>query len=163
MTTPKIHWLKFPWILLWALPATSVVAGITTVIIAFTHQDDMVVDAYYKKGMSYNRDQNADKQARASEINAQWVYLNGKVLLTASGIPSSTGVNSLLLNLSHPLVKSHDREVQLTRVSEFQFEGTLDIHESAHWYIELTPNNKAWRLRGQWDGKSASQLKPEVL
>ncbi|NNJ73016.1 MAG: nitrogen fixation protein FixH, partial [Enterobacterales bacterium] len=48
-------WYKqfWPWFIM-ALPASAVIAGITTVVIAYKNADSLVVDDYYKEGKAIN-------------------------------------------------------------------------------------------------------------
>ena len=44
----------WPWFII-MLPASVVVAGLSTWYIAHRHADDLVVDEYYKSGLAINR------------------------------------------------------------------------------------------------------------
>jgi hypothetical protein len=59
-------WYKqfWPWFLM-ALPASAVVAGIATVVIAMTNPDGLVKDDYYKAGLGINRTLEREQQAAA--------------------------------------------------------------------------------------------------
>ena len=54
----------WPWFLI-LLPASVVVAGLTTLYIANRHADDLVVDDYYKDGLAINRQ--LEKKQRAAD------------------------------------------------------------------------------------------------
>jgi len=54
----------WPWFLI-LLPASVVVAGLTTLVLANRHADDLVVDDYYKDGLAINR--KLEKQQRADQ------------------------------------------------------------------------------------------------
>ena len=52
----------WPWFIM-ALPLAAVIAGLTTVAIAVTHQDSVVRDDWYTEGKSINQDIARDSRA----------------------------------------------------------------------------------------------------
>ena len=60
----------WPWFLI-LLPASVVVAGLSTLYIANRHADDLVVDDYYKDGLAINRQLEKKQRANVLGITAQ--------------------------------------------------------------------------------------------
>ena len=152
----RVNWFALPWLLLWLLPATSVVAGLSTLAIALLNQDDMVTDDYYKKGMSFNRLQQADQQANG-------FIAENQIVIMLAGNDIETVGDTLQLKLFHPTQKEHDQHIELRRVGPFQFQAQWSAHGDWRGYAELSPEDARWRLRGQWQADRINPLQPEVL
>ncbi|NQD37909.1 FixH family protein [Permianibacter sp. IMCC34836] len=158
-----VNWLKLPWLLLWLLPALAVVAGLTTVYIAVRYGDSMVKDDYYKQGLAYNVQQQADRQAADLHLRAMLVPVNSQWLLTLSAEKMPVLPEVLLLQLSHPTDKSVDQQITFTRQSGQQYAATVSALVETNWYVQLHPEDDSWRLRGRWQSGAAAQLQPEIL
>jgi len=64
-------WYRLPYVwLVIAFPALSVAAGLTTLFIAVSTYDGLVVDDYYKRGMEINRELDRDRAAVERELGA---------------------------------------------------------------------------------------------
>ena len=63
----------WPWFIV-ALLGTTVVAGLTTVYIAASGADSLVVDDYYKEGKAINRDLAQDHEAQLREAHAALAF-----------------------------------------------------------------------------------------
>ena len=59
----------WPWFII-ALPASAVIAGLTTVYIAFDEPDGLVVDDYYKEGLAINQTLARDQRAAQLGLSA---------------------------------------------------------------------------------------------
>ena len=64
-------WYKqfWPWFLM-ALPASAVIGGIITIVIAMTNPDGLVKDDYYKAGLGINRTLEREQQAATLGLSA---------------------------------------------------------------------------------------------
>lgn len=163
-TEATVNWLKLPWSLLWFLPGLSVVAGLITVFIAVRYGDSVVKDDYYRQGLAYNAQQQADQAAAAINLQAMLVMVNEKQLLvTISAEQLPVLSEQLQLLLSHPTHSSADQVVTLRQQSGRQYVAELSLSAHAHWYVQLQPADGSWRLRGRWQSPAPAQLKPEVL
>jgi hypothetical protein len=135
----------WPWFLI-SLPASVVVAGLTTAYIANKHADDLVADEYYKDGLAINRQLEKKQRALDQGISAQ-LYFNGDTITvkTTEGVQEPT----LRLLMSHPLEADRDFTVILAKVKPGLYRG---IHEDEvaprwHWILEA-PQPNGWRLDG---------------
>src|SRR5512147_2742844 len=110
-TTLPLHskpWYRepWPWFLI-ALPATAVVAGLTTVWIAFQNDDGLVVGDYYKEGLAINQTLARDDAARALALAATMKGEDGALELTLAGHLKTYPVQ-LILTLAHPTHQGMD-------------------------------------------------------
>ena len=68
---PKRPWYREPWVwLMIAFPMTAVIAGMTTIYLAVSTADGLVVDDYYKRGKAINMDLARDAAAARYQLKA---------------------------------------------------------------------------------------------
>lgn len=143
----ELPWYRqfWPWFLI-ALPASVVVAGLSTVYIANQGADDLVVDDYYKNGLAINRKLEKKQRATDMGISAQLLFSEQSVSITTAG-PVIAGELHLLL--SHPLEADRDFNVILSRIGPNLYRGELQHPIAArwHWTLELRAPT-GWRLDG---------------
>jgi len=135
----------WPWFLI-ALPASVVVAGLTTVYIAHEGADDLVVDEYYKDGLAINRQLEKSERASALGLSASLEFSDHSVAVSLTG---ETAAEELYLVLSHPLEADRDFTVVLSRVEPGFYAGLLNqaIYSRWHWTLE-DRRQPGWRLDG---------------
>src|SRR5688500_11075293 len=113
-TTIPTPWYaqRWPWLLMLG-PTLVILAGSFTIWIAFSHQDAMVVDDYYKQGKAINQDLRRDRAATALGLSASWRYdaaagkLNGTLL--SFGAPAAGKVQ---IHFSHATQPEKDFKVE---------------------------------------------------
>lgn len=152
-TTEAIRpWYRqfWPWFLI-ALPATSVVAGLTTLAIAIRNQDSLVRDDWYKDGKAIN--QSIARDAKATELgitaNLEMDNVTGDVFVTLSGQKALPATELVTLTLSHPTLADQDQTVALTVRADGKYQGALSHGLKGPHYIEL--GTQEWRLRSSRD------------
>jgi len=140
----------WPWFLI-ALPASSVVAGLTTLAIAIRNQDSLVRDDWYKDGKAINQSLARDNLATSLALTAalQLDDVTGEVLITVSGKDSFTPPASLTLVFSHPTQATLDQIIALSRRDGGRYQGVLQHELKGRHYVEL--GNMEWRLRSTRD------------
>lgn len=146
-TTP---WYRqfWPWFLM-ALPASAVVAGITTVIIAMQTEDTLVSDDYYKDGLAINQDLKRENKARSMGLNAQ-IHINqqGVLQITMNADQSLPAWPAIQISLSHPTQARKD----LSYTALIDQQGDYIVHQASihagRWYIKLEAPGQEWRLNG---------------
>lgn len=145
-------WYKqfWPWFLM-ALPASAVIGGIVTIVIAMTNPDGLVKDDYYKAGLGINRVLEREQKAMSLGLSAaiQWQPAEQQlsVQLTAHQPVAS---ERLLLELIHPTRSGQDIHVPLLHQDGGLYTGLLAETPSAgNWYLFITPEDKSWRLNGR--------------
>jgi hypothetical protein len=135
----------WPWFLI-LLPASVVVAGLSTLFIANRHADDLVVDDYYKDGLAINRQLEKKQRAEQLGISATLTFSGSRVDVRLTG---SVSTPDLHLLLSHPLESDRDFDVVLRRIDAGHYQGTLpaSVQPRWHWTLEQGGSD-AWRLDG---------------
>lgn len=135
----------WPWFIM-ALPASAVIAGLSTVYIAFKNQDSVVRDDWYQDGKSINLDMARETRAHALGISAELVLdaLTGDVRLALHGNPPLLLPASLRLVFSHVTRADLDQAITLQRRNDGQYHGTLGRMLRGRFDIELSGND--WRL-----------------
>lgn len=140
----------WPWFLI-ALPATSVVAGLSTLTIAILNQDSLVRDDWYKDGKAINQSLARDDAAASLGMSAelQLDRVTGEVSVTLATRKGNVAPETLTLTLSHPTLATQDQSVVLTRRPDGHYQGVLAHGLQGRHYIEL--GNAEWRLRSSRD------------
>lgn len=142
---PRPWYRQFwPWFIM-ALPASAVVAGLTTVGIAVVNQDSVVRDDWYKEGKAINqslaRDTRATALGMAADVSVDEVTGEVTVRLRQAGQVPQPG--QITLYFQHPTRASADQHLVLTRRGD-AWRGQLPAALHGRYYVELgTPE---WRL-----------------
>ena len=145
-------WYKqfWPWFLM-ALPASAVVAGIATIVIAMTNPDGLVKDDYYKAGLGINRTLEREQRAAALGLHAglEWQPNAQQVTLQLSAEKPFKS-ERLLLELLHPTRSGLDIRIPLQHQGNNRYSGLLAANPAAgNWYLIITPEDESWRLNGR--------------
>ncbi|HDZ57619.1 MAG TPA: hypothetical protein ENI17_06290 [Pseudomonas xinjiangensis] len=145
-------WYKqfWPWFIL-SILGLSVVLGLSLLFIAFTNQDSMVRDNYYKEGRAINMHLGRDNMARELNLSAAFSIdeVTGEISLELNG---DLGVNpaDLQLDLVSPSHADRDRTIMLNRVGANQYAGQMSVGIQGRHYVDLSdpvlPGNDGWRL-----------------
>lgn len=136
----------WPWFIM-ALPASAVVAGISTVIIAVKNQDSLVRDDWYKEGKAINLNMARDNAAGQLGIVADIKIdaLTGEVTAglqhkdTSASLPAQ-----LLLVFTHPTRAEADQSIVMQRHADGRYHGLLQRALQGRFDIEL--GDTQWRL-----------------
>jgi hypothetical protein len=134
----------WPWFLI-LLPASVVVAGLSTLFIANRHADDLVVDDYYREGLAINRQLEKKQRASALQLSASIQFGPDSVTARLSGPVDDT---ALRLSLSHPLEADRDFTLSLSRVGPGLYRGALEHRVAPRWHWTLESLDNRWRLDG---------------
>src|SRR6218665_3703600 len=140
------HRQFWPWFIM-ALPAASVVAGISLVIIAVKNQDSLVRDDWYKEGRAINQNMARDEAARKLGIAAdiRMDALTGEVNVFLHENPAwQTRPAQLLLVLNHPTRAEDDQHLVLLKAPDGRYHGQLQHAVKGRFHIEL--GDAQWRL-----------------
>lgn len=157
-STPALPWYRHPWVwFIIALPALSVVGGLSLLAVSITHQDDLVRDDWYKAGRAINQDLQAENRARELGLAATLVLdpaaPSVRIEITgAAGLPSR-----LSLSLVHSTLASEDMTVFPERIEPGIWQAALPRLPlgKRHLMLEpvvdagqgVPPENYRWRLR----------------
>ncbi|HTD03634.1 FixH family protein [Undibacterium sp.] len=145
-------WFKqlWPWLLV-TPPIVAVVAGSYMASLAYSAQDPMVVDDYYKEGQAINHDLRRDKVAATLKLSASMRYdaVKGTVagkLRSAGSMPKGM----LTVRLVHPTQPSKDLTISTQLDDDGNFTLPLPMLDRAAWQITLEDRAYQWRLTGVW-------------
>lgn len=164
----RLPWYRqfWPWFL-FGLPGVAVVAGITTVIIAATTFDGLVVDDYYKEGLAINRDLDKDHMAARLGLSAAMDFdlARGKVSVVLDSKLPIPDQGALTLNLIHPTRAHADVSIPLqagTRPGHYEARFPPQAR-AIHWDLLLQPRHGHWRLLGRYPGGESARLKMAAI
>lgn len=144
-------WWKEPMVWLIAgLPATAVVAGFTTYFIAAHNPDSLVKDEYRKEGFALvEKSSAADQRAASLGLLARLTSRDGQLLVTLKS-REKTEPGRLALTIIHPTRESQDMHILLGRSSGETYAATLPNLGSGKRILVLEPEDRTWRITGQW-------------
>lgn len=167
MNTQTIQpWYRqfWPWFLI-TFPATAVIAGIITIVIAVKTDDGLVEDDYYKAGLAINRTLERSQAASQLGLSAtvNWEQQTGILNLSLQGNLATTPAR-LEMTLLHPTRAQLDKKIKLYSIAgTSHYTGRMALIESGNWHIIIEPEDKSWRLRGRTSQPLQTDwmLKPE--
>jgi hypothetical protein len=148
-------WRSVP--LMWfvvGLPLAVVVAAFVTLGIAIHSSDDVIRDDFRKDGLAIYADPARD--AAAAEVGARArLDIDATGAITAAlSLERGDTPGELLLVLSHATRAEYDQMVTL-RLRDGAYAGRGDALAPGHWYIEITPPGREWRLKGDFRDSAA--------
>jgi len=157
MITP---WYKEPWAwLVFLLPFTAVVAGISTYFIANHEPDALVIGEYYKEGKMINLQLAKVKNAKKLGMKFDFKLSNNKLIIKPTGIDKKFPL--LNVNFVHPTQEHKDFYLALTPDGEgnFRHDFTTNPTEeklademlskslAGKWRITITPFEDHWKIQ----------------
>jgi hypothetical protein len=148
--TTSRAWYREP--LVWlvaAIPALTVVAGLATVVIAGSNADAVVVDDFRKEGIAINRDPARDEAAERLGVAARLSDANGALTVQLES-GRAEAPRRLVAILSHATRAELDRMVTLEAAGDGRYVVPMAPLARGHWYVEITPVDRAWRLTGEF-------------
>lgn len=147
--SPNRPWWKEPMVWLIAgLPATAVVASVTTYFIAAHEPDSLVKTEYRKDGFAISQVTDPDRLAAKLGLAAQLSVNEGQLRVTLRG---GTGVRPEHINLSlvHPTQENQDIHVVLVRSRDLSYLAPLPDSGAGKRILILEPEDRTWRIAGQ--------------
>ena len=141
-------WYKqfWPWFIM-AFPASAVIAGITTVVIAFKNADDLVVDDYYKEGKAINQRTELLNNAYTKGLNAELKRLEGNFVHIAFA-ELQPEVDTLALDFIHPTDALKDFSMTVKRQKDGSYQGLSPNPTAGRWYVRLS-NPEQWLIKSE--------------
>jgi hypothetical protein len=157
-------WYREPmvWLVI-ALPALAVVGAVVSVVTAFVTRDAVVADEYRKEGLAINRDPTRDLAARRLGVSVALAVDAGT--LTVRLAPGSAPPPAqLVVIFSHATRAEQDRLVTLKAIADGVYAAPLAPLAPGHWYLEVSPADRAWRLTGEFfDTLGTLTLRPGTV
>lgn len=154
----------WPWLLMLG-PFMVVVAATYTGWLAFSKQDALVVDDYYKQGNAINQDLRRDGAAAALGLSFNARYdaasgqLNGRLL--SFGAPIA---GKILIRFAHSTLPEKDLQLDAQPDQRGEFGVALPTLDKARWRISVESDRRDWRLTGawQWPQEQTVELKADL-
>ena len=139
-------WYKEPWAwLVFGLPFTAVVAGISTYIIANHEPDPLVVGNYYKKGKAINFELAKIKHAQKLGMKFSLTLKEHELVIIPTGIEK---VFSLLhVNFYHPTQEFKDFSLTLTPDGDGNFRQDIPQEVKGKWQVTLSTFDDKWKIQ----------------
>lgn len=150
----------WPWLLI-ALPASAVIGGIATIIIALHSPNALVVDDYYKEGLAINRDKQRFTTAGEMQLTGLLRSDATTVSVTLSAVEPVTE-ETLLLRLIHATRPELDRSARLQRAPDGSYRAPLPGLATGNWYLSLQNQKQTWEIQSRIriDGPFQAYLTP---
>lgn len=136
----------WPWFLI-SLPATAVIAGLTTVWIAYQSADGLVVGDYYKAGLAINQTLARDDAARELGLAATLAHEDGALGITLTG-RLQTFPDQLKLTLAHPTRQGMDQTLVLNHAGGGHYRTSMPTLAAGKWHALIADTAATWRLSG---------------
>ncbi|MCY4220780.1 MAG: FixH family protein [Thiotrichales bacterium] len=133
--------------MVFAIPATAVLAGAVMLILANATWDGLVADDYYRRGMEINRSLARDAEATRLGLEAVVSFPKPGVVetrLTTGADAAMAAGDRLDLRFAHAARAGADVIIPMIRDPAGAWRGTLPPLPPGKWYVEL--GNDRWRL-----------------
>lgn len=149
---PPTPWYRhrWPWIVM-SGPVLVVVAASFSGWLAFTRQDALVVDDYYKQGTAINQDLRRETAAAALGMNMNMVYLPQSRRLSGTllslGHPST---GAFKITLAHATEPAKDIVLAVLPDAQGRFDVGMPGFEASWWKVTVENDTHKWRLDGVW-------------
>lgn len=157
---PVEPWYRqgWPWFLL-ALPATAVVAGIITLIIANWDWDGLVADDYYKQGQAVVMVVDKLERARSLGLTAQLRLRDESVSVGLSSTQGSELPGKLYLNIIHRTRSGLDQQILLEKGPDALYTGTFAPLRAGRWWFQIEDESQTWRMNGTANIPTETEVK----
>ncbi len=139
-------WYREPWPwLLMAGPAIVVVAALGTAYIAWSTDDGVVAEDYYKRGLVINRVLEREERAAALHLGAAVrIADDGGVRVEVQPAGAAPADDVVTLRLTHATRSGMDRRATLRRGADGAYYGRVAPPPAGRWLVIL--ETEAWRL-----------------
>ncbi len=156
-------WYRNPFVwLVIALPAATVPAGLATLALAMHGADPVVRDDFRVDGLAINHDPVRDAAARDLNVHAT-LRVDGTTAYITLREGRAAVPERLTLLFSHATLATEDRQLRLDRTIQRTYAARQSALPAGHWYVELAPPDRAWRLTGELMGRTSSlELSPRA-
>lgn len=149
MTQQIVPWYKqfWPW-LVFGIPALTVVAGLSTVYIAFSDPDGLVSDDYYKDGLAINTNLAKNQFAKQLGIKADCQLADDKQLtITLSSREPLPAIDHLELSIVHTTRAHFDQLLVLTKIDSDHYAAKLPELTQGSWVFRIETAH--WRIQSR--------------
>ncbi len=146
VNTSDKTWYKNPFVwLVIIFPLIAVIGGITTIWIAVSTDDGLVVDDYYKRGMEINRDIERDKATSNYGIKVSFDINQASQLLIIKlqGNEKFLLPENLKVSFINATRKGYDKTLVLAQNTSGDYVSPVPLLVTGKWYVLIEAND--WR------------------
>lgn len=136
----------WPWFLI-ALPATSVVAGVITLIIAIQTFDGLVVDDYYKEGRAIVQTIGRTEHAIELGMRARLNVRSESIRVQLDAAEAGSLPERIILSVTHPTRRGHDQQLVMDGAGGV-YEASLAPLSTGRWLFQIEDEARYWRMNG---------------
>ena len=137
----------WPWILM-AGPVAAVIGGAITAYIAVTHQDGLVAEDYYKRGLAAGTTIARSERAQSLGVVGAVRLMPDRIVVRMSAKSREFAPPAFVaLTLSHPTRAGLDQSADLKRDGD-AYSAPFRLPTAGHWLVMLEDDAKSWRLMG---------------
>jgi hypothetical protein len=122
-------------------PAAVLVAGAITTWIAFSTQDGLVAQDYYKRGLAINKELRKEDMAQRLGISVEILRENEALKIKVVG----DAPPALFVHLVHATREGNDLRLRLARVGD-AYEAALPPLAPGHWRAVVENPQGTWRI-----------------
>jgi len=148
--TDSKPWYKqfWPWVII-GLPASAVIAGIITVVIAVQNKDPLIDENWYKDGLAINQRLDKQHQAKIQAIEAH-ISINRDTATLKIDTLNIPPVDNPELNIKliHPTLEMKDAILKAYRTPAGHYIAQMQAIPAGHYYLHLTNTASDWELTG---------------
>ena len=148
-STPTGRWyLQGIWPLVLAIPALTVVAGLSTVWIANYQPDPIIQDQTRPDIVAMHADPVPDSRAVELGLSGQLAASGGKLHIVLRGL-GQNGPAELKVVFAHAAKETYDQTANAVSTGPGTYEAATPALVDGPWYVEVAPADRAWRLTGE--------------
>ncbi|ABZ76760.1 conserved hypothetical protein [Shewanella halifaxensis HAW-EB4] len=145
MSAPQPWYKQFwPWFLI-ILPLCAVVASINLFWVAFTNQDPLVTEEYYKEGKGINIDLRKIKQAKQLGMNYLLEFDDKYVEISQQG--GENYLAALSVSFYHPTLEERDFSQIVTADANGVYRIDLNQAIEGPWEVRIEGYDQTWRIQ----------------
>jgi hypothetical protein len=148
------RWTREPmvWLVI-TLPLLAVAGSIASALLAAHGADPEVADEFRSDGLAINLDPARDRAAAALGVSASLAVADGRLGVHLAGAASPAPA-ALVVVLSNGARSDRDQRLTLAADGAGGYGAPLAPLADGHWYVELAPTDRAWRLTGEFTGRA---------
>ena len=146
--TNPVYWL------MWLLPGSAVVAGLSTLFIALRSGDRPLPESYHWEGARLDADFVRARAAAALGVEVEFDSRDGHCHAVMRHIPRDPAAINLLLTNGGDA--GLDRRLRLLRVGPDEYRAQCAPIAAGSWRIEVDDDSATWSVRGVATGSLAT-------
>jgi len=150
-TLPPWYKQLWPWVLIGVPLAAIIVSGVL-IYFAVTTKDTLVSDHYYKDGLAINEVLDLEQKAKDLGLSIQLNISQEKPVVARLHFKNRSNkspIPFLKIKFNHPTLANRDHSFKLLPDASGAFSSTNAANMSGHWFVEVTPSDNSWRVKGE--------------